>query len=75
MTLPERDWKIRETAKKQVTFQHDGAPSRACVQLLYGCGWILWFMVDLTIVYSIIGFINQQNRVYKPTNIQFHGLW
>ena len=68
MTLPERGWKIRETAKKRVTFQHDGAPSRARVQLRYGCARILWFMVDITIVYSI-------HRVYKPTNIQFYGLW
>jgi hypothetical protein len=58
-----------ETAKKWVTFQHDGAPSRARVQLIYGCGWIIWFMVDLTIV--IIGFINQ----HTFNSMVYDGLW
>ena len=35
-----------------------GIPSDS-VQLRYGCGWILWLMVDFAIV----------NRVYKPTFI------
>ena len=48
-----RSWNWRKMLG--ITHKQDGAPKIA--KLRYGCGWILWFMVDITIV----------NGVYKPT--------
>ena len=42
-----------------------GAPEADSVQLRYGCGWILWFMVDNCRKISLKGFVNQFIRSYN----------